>query len=288
MVEPALAIEAAPRSHAAPPPRRLVRSLAVLLGWVVGGVLRVRRRHVEQSVRQAGIADAAGVAKRMYRELARGLLDLLALGLRRSGSPSDLVKLDESLVAWLSGHQGGAVVATAHTAGWDVLACAAAERVELTVVSKRLSVRWLDALWQRLRHDRGVALAHPGAAAHAARAALARGGVVAMMIDQAPERRRGTVVQPFLGRAARIDLAPALLAARARVPLVVVFGRRGRDGVVTGELRGVLCPPARGGRAWAEAAMREATRALDRFVRERPEQWLWMHRRWKDARGARP
>jgi KDO2-lipid IV(A) lauroyltransferase len=122
-----------------------------------------------------------------------------------------------------------------------------------------------------------------GEAARAGGRALARGELVAMLIDQAPERRRGTVVTDFLGQPARVDLAPALLALRARVPLVALFPRRLPDGTLTLELGPVHVPPRRAGRRWAELTMIDVTRALDAFVREFPEQWLWMHRRWKDA-----
>jgi KDO2-lipid IV(A) lauroyltransferase len=104
-----------------------------------------------------------------------------------------------------------------------------------------------------------------------------------MLIDQAPERKRATVVTEFLGQPARVDLAPALMALRARVPLVAVFARRCPDGSCVAELGPVIVPPARPSRRWAEQSMIELTRALEAFVRQNPDQWLWMHRRWKDA-----
>jgi KDO2-lipid IV(A) lauroyltransferase len=125
-------------------------------------------------------------------------------------------------------------------------------------------------------------------AGHAARrslAALRRGAWVVSMIDQAPERARGIVSVGFLGAVADVDLAPALLALRARCPLVVAFPKRTADGHAV-ELVGVLEPPPGAGRAWALGAMREATGMLEQFVRRHPEQWLWMHRRWKRARGS--
>jgi KDO2-lipid IV(A) lauroyltransferase len=86
----------------------------------------------------------------------------------------------------------------------------------------------------------------------------------------------------FLGAVADVDLAPALLALRARCPMLVAFPKRTARGHAV-ELLGVLEPPEGAGRAWAESAMREATGLLDGFVRRQPDQWLWMHRRWKRA-----
>jgi KDO2-lipid IV(A) lauroyltransferase len=107
-----------------------------------------------------------------------------------------------------------------------------------------------------------------------------------MLVDQAPERTRGAVRVSFLGEEAWVDLAPALCAARARVPVVVAFPRRLGDGTHTIDVPAVISPPARPSRRWVEATMREVTALLEVQVRRYPDQWLWMHRRWKDAPGA--
>ena len=258
----------------------LTRLLGVALGWLVGSVLRVRRRHVELAMRRAGIAGARSAAARMYRSLGVGVFELLGLGL----SPAPLsgqVELDAVLRQLRGLSPNGAVVATAHTGNWDLVACAVAERTPLTVITKHLSIRWLDRLWQGLRRRRGVELVSVGAAGRAALKAVAEGRWVATLVDQAPERSRAVCEAPFLGQRARVDLTPALLALRARCPLIVAFPERLHDGRHSLALSAVLAPPARPTRQWAVDAMTEVTRLLDVHVRAHPEQWLWMHRRWK-------
>jgi KDO2-lipid IV(A) lauroyltransferase len=109
---------------------------------------------------------------------------------------------------------------------------------------------------------------------------LRGGSHVAMMIDQAPERRSAVVLVPFMGKLAEVDLAPALLAMRARRPLLVAFPLRTRLGHQI-ELAGLLEPPARPNQSWPKEAMTQATVWLEDLVRREPEQWLWLHRRWK-------
>ena len=264
-----------------------------VLAWLVGGVLGVRRAHAEAAVRRAGIERPEQVVRAMYRGLGTGLFELIWVALHPRQRLAALARIADEIIERASRGGRGAVIATAHTGNWDLLACSAAERVPLTIATKRLSIRLFDWLWQGTRRRRGLSLVEAGAIAAAAGRALARGELVAMLIDQAPERSRAVVRTEFLGAEALVDLAPAMVAMRARVPLVAVFARRQPDGTQLAELGPVLEPPARPSRAWAEQAMVELTAALDRFVRAHPDQWLWMHRRWKGveseerAKGAR-
>lgn len=262
---------------------RVSRWLSLVLAWVVGDVLRVRRAHVEAAMERAGIPDPEGTARAMYRELGRALLELLSLAYRPRAALD--VRLEDEMLARLC--ERGAVIATAHTGGWDTVACAVARRVPLTVVTKRLSVGVLDRVWQGIRLARGVRLSVVGGAARDVLGALSRREVVAMLVDQAPERTRGVARAPFLGAEALIDLAPALCALRARVPLVAAFPMRLPDGTLSVHVAGVLPPPAVPSRLWAERATLQVTAWLEEFVRRNPEQWLWMHRRWKGASAGR-
>lgn len=246
-------------------------------------MLRVRRAHAEAAMQRAGVEEPSRTAAAMYRALGRGLFELLLLALGRETR----VTLPIETLDRLRRGGRGAVIATAHTGNWDVVACAIAERVSLSVVTKRLSVGVLDRLWQRTRRGRGVRLLTVGGAARSALQALGRGELVAMLIDQAPERERAVVRVPFLGAVAMVDLSPALCALRGRAPLVAAFPMRLPDGSLSVHVAGILEPPPVVSRRWAEESMSQVTAWLDAFVQEHPEQWLWMHRRWKGA-GAAP
>jgi KDO2-lipid IV(A) lauroyltransferase len=242
-------------------------------------VLGVRRAHVLVSMASAGIDPQH--ANAMYASLGTGLFELIRVALGRAPLVPRRMELDEVALEVERLRKGGrgVVVATAHTGNWDLLACAAAERAPLSVVTKRLSIGLCDRIWQATRRRRNVKLIQAGNAARPLLRALRRNEVVAMLVDQAPERDRGTSLVPFLGRTARVDLAPALIAKRARAPIAVVFSRRRPDGTHVAELVRVIQP----GTVSAEEAMATITRDLTAFVHDHPSQWLWMHRRWKNV-----
>jgi Kdo2-lipid IVA lauroyltransferase/acyltransferase len=284
-------------------PYAWLRPLGSLLGALVGSLLRIRRRHVEEGLARAGIAPAAAIARGVYASLGTGLLELLWLAGRPPGALGDRFEMDPACARALAdaAAQGrGVVVATAHTGNWDLSACAAAHwfaaqpeahlaRAKLSVVTKRLSWRALDRYWQRLRADRGVGLIDAEGAAARVRAALAAGGIAVLLVDQAPERASGVATLPFLGAPALHDLGPLLIAARARAPLLFILGHRAPDGRHRLELALAIDPAdLRAGRASLEAGAARIAAALERFVRAHPEQWLWLHRRWKGAAATAP
>ena len=178
------------------------------------------------------------------------------------------------------------LIATAHTGNWDLNACAVAtwlraRGVGFHVVTKRLSWRSLDRLWQRLRAKRGVGLIDAAGVMTDVKNALARGDVVAMMVDQVPERRSGVATFSFLGAEARHDLAPALIALRAQAPILVAFGRRVGEGRHEVDVVDVIEPSSLAAKDDVVPATKRIAASLEVFVRAYPEQWLWMHRRWK-------
>lgn len=254
------------------------------LGALVGSGLRVRREHVESAMRRAGIPAPARAASEMYASLGTSAVELLWLAASRrklveythieTESASTLER------ARLAGK--GVVLAASHTGNWDWAACAMAERLPLLVVTKRLSVGFLDAFWQRSRAGYGVVLVEARGALARASAHLASGGAVAMMIDQVPSREEHAVRAPFLGEDAWVDRAPFVLAAKTGAPLLVSVARRAERGHVLSIVHEARPPLAPGdARLWVQEQAACATRALDTFVRAHPSEWLWMHRRWR-------
>lgn len=265
-------------------PWRWLGHFGAALGLIAGGVLRIRRRHVETSLRRAGFRQVERHASRMYRSLGTGLFELLWMAGRREVDLRNLVAIEEADWAGVQralARGKGLVVATAHAGNWDLAACAVASRLPLTVITKHLSWRSLDRFWQTARARRGVSLADSAGATKVARDALSRGDVVAFLIDQAPERRSGTLRATFLGRPARHDMAFALLAARHGAPVAVALSERLPDGTHRVRVPVVIEPCAGPLQGWVREATKQANQALERFIERRPDQWLWLHRRWK-------
>lgn len=251
--------------------------VAAFLGWLVGTVLGIRRRHVADAMAAASIApDEVGA---FYRALAKRAVDLVAVG-GGAELPEDAPRLTDSAREALETARanGPVVIAASHTGNWELAAFTLAEEMPLAVVAKRQGVGAADRFVREVRRrHRVVQIAPEGAVAQAVRA-LRAGTVVVMPIDQVPQKRAHAVRGSFLGRAAWLDRAPFVVAQRARATVLVAAVEGDRVHVLASFVPGTLDP---------SGAAARATNLLDAFVRAHPSSWLWLHRRWKEL-PARP
>jgi KDO2-lipid IV(A) lauroyltransferase len=148
-------------------------------------------------------------------------------------------------------------------------------------VARPLDNPYLDEFLHRFRSRTGQTILAKKGDLHQMRHILAEGGVVGTLADQ-DAGARGLFVD-FLGRPASTHKAIALLAIEHQVPILVVLARSTgkplRYQVVVEEL---IVPEEYESRPDAVRAITQRfTKALERSVKAAPEQYFWLHRRWK-------
>lgn len=178
----------------------------------------------------------------------------------------------------------GVLFITAHFGPWELLPLIFA----LTsgwgnLVARPLDNPRLDEFLTRLRERGGNRVIRKRDAVHAVLQALRRGELVGILIDQHISEREGVVV-PFFGQPASTASAPALIAMRsgaAVFPAGTLREGRGRYRVRIAE----EVPVRRSGDRKADLVENTArfTAAIEALIRERPDHWFWVHRRWKTS-----
>ena len=110
---------------------------------------------------------------------------------------------------------------------------------------------------------------------------LREGGAINLFVDQ--KGTRGDYLLPFLGKNALTIRAPALLAAKTGA--LIIPGRMIREN--NHNLHIKIYPPLRKSNEMDDLEgadiMHEINNIISSWVEETPEQWLWIHRRWKNA-----
>lgn len=174
----------------------------------------------------------------------------------------------------------GVVLVSAHIANWEWSALVAACEFNqpLLVVVKQQRNRGLNQWLDAVRQISGNELVVMNRAARRMIAQLSRGGIVALLGDQAAEPLSDVFV-PLFGRPAATYKAPALLARRQRAHLIFGYCLRRRDGKYV--VHFVPITAANDPTVAIEDVVAEYNRHLETVVRRAPEQWVWQHKRWK-------
>lgn len=181
---------------------------------------------------------------------------------------------------------GPMILVSGHYGNWEVLPLAvAAFGIRMSSFYRPASNRLIDRMILDLR--RAVVGEVPNfpkgvVGARAAVAHLRRGGPLGILVDQ---KLNDGIAVPFFGHDAMTAPAAAAMALRFRCP--VIAGRVERLGPARFRLtvEPVLALPDSGDRqADVLALTTEINRVLERWIRARPDHWLWLHRRWPKPR----
>jgi KDO2-lipid IV(A) lauroyltransferase len=171
----------------------------------------------------------------------------------------------------------GFVVISAHLGCWELLpAYLASSGLEVSLVAERLAGRWENRLLRSERRKLGVGEVGEGVAQlKKAVRALRQGAVVVCPYDQ--DAGRAGCFVPFFGRPAFVPWLPLKLAQLSRSPLLPAYASRegGRHVLRFEPTIEVRSDDDLAGMAG------ECARKLESWIRERPAQWPWMHRRWR-------
>ncbi len=190
------------------------------------------------------------------------------------------VKGIEHFIALKDDGKPGLIFST-HLANWELPAiCAQTYDLETTAVFRAPNDPAIAAVVHEIRSGAmgGLAAARQGAA-FAMQGVLENGGHLGMLIDQ--HFTRGVVV-PFFGRPALTNPIMGKFAKRFECPVHGVRVIR----LPNHRFRLELTPPLdlprdANGEIDVQGAMAMMTAVVEGWVREYPEQWLWMHRRWR-------
>jgi KDO2-lipid IV(A) lauroyltransferase len=174
-----------------------------------------------------------------------------------------------------------ALIFSAHLANWELPPiCAARYGLDSTVVFRPPNEPAAAHVLHEIRSQTmgGLEAARQGAA-FAMRGVLERGGHLGMLIDQ--HFTRGVTVD-FLGRPAFTNPIMGKFARAFDCPVHGVRVIRLPAGRFRLQLTPALdLPRDAEGLVDVQGAMQAMTRVVENWVREHPEQWLWMHRRWR-------
>ncbi len=273
-------------------PRRAVLALGRGMGRLWGDL---DRRHVKVALDNLCHAfphwDEARrlrTARGVYAHFGQILFDILWLSERPPETVLSVVDVEgREHVERAAAAGRGAIFVTGHFGNWEVNGVAHGLLLgRLGMVARPLDNPVLDARLCAFRTRPGNTVIYKQRALAQVLKILRTGGGVAILIDQNVQEGDGIFVG-FFGRPAATTTVAAALAVKTGCALVPVRAQLSPSGRYR-----LLYEPAL---AWTPSGDRQRdiahltqvlTHRIEAWVREDPEQWLWIHRRWKTQPGV--
>jgi Kdo2-lipid IVA lauroyltransferase/acyltransferase len=269
-------------------PRGVARSVGAGVGAIAWHLLpRLRRtgmRNLEIAYPEMPAAERERRLRTLYRYLGWQLAEFCQMRRYTRENTRDFIRyqgLDHYLTARERGQ--GVLIVTGHLGAWELSSFwHSLMGHPMTMVIRRLDNQRVDRLVNDIRCMHGNHVVHKDDFARGLLSAMRRGETVGILMDTNMTPPQGVFV-PFFGVEACTASGLARVALRtgaAVLPGFLVWEKaEGRYVLHFGE----EIPLAESGDDEADAAENTArfTRAIEGYVRKYPDQWLWVHRRWK-------
>ena len=259
------------------------------LGDLMWAVLSGRRKETTACIRdRLGLEEvpALALAKSSFRHSACAFLELFHARHMDYRFLEERVEYENpDLFARMCSTSRPVVGVTGHLGSWELLGgmlkCFTSKS-DCQVVARLPKDLALAELMLHMRSQSKVRVLPHREAATEALGQLRGGGLSAFLVDHNCKRAEALFL-PFLGKTAAVNKGPAILALRAKAevwPFFLIRLPEGRYRALT--LPSLDTATLEGGRAERiEQICRFYTRAVEETVLRYPEQWFWMHRRWK-------
>lgn len=254
-------------------------------GRLIPKVLKSRKRRAEANLALAfpdmGAEERDAMVVRIFEHFGRAGADFLVSEGRTKADIEATMEfegvhhLDEALargkgVMFVSGHIGN----WERSSSWLSLS-----GYPLTAIARDANQEGVNQLVNHIRQSSGTKIVPRGDAARSVLGCLKRNELVAILADQNAEE----VFIPFFGHLAGTVLGPGVLAARTGATVVPAYCVYAGDG----RWKCVFDAPIEaleGYETNGEGMMRAIHLWLEGVIREYPDQWLWFHDRWRNAR----
>jgi len=277
------------------PPVTLPAAAPGLLGRIVYRLLPVRRRVLLENLRIVYGEDAPPgrlrlLAEAFYGHLARSLIECAMLPWLSARKKASLVRIENGeAVAHAAAERKGILILTGHFGNWEVAPLLGIARLPLYrgrfhFVRRPIRARWIERLVTRRFHAAGIHVIPKKGSLERILERLAAGDIVVFILDQHASPKDGVEVE-FFGRKASTLRSLAVIALATGAPVVPAACFREPGG---GHVLRFEDPLPAVDVEDADEAIRTRTlqynRALEQLILRHPEQWFWIHRRWKEER----
>ncbi|MDD3050391.1 MAG: lysophospholipid acyltransferase family protein [Candidatus Cloacimonetes bacterium] len=181
----------------------------------------------------------------------------------------------------------GVLLATGHFGNWELAGKFLATKYPpVGVIIKKQRNRYFNEYTNRSRNKYGIVLIYLRNSLRQTMQLLKKNGIVAILTDQ--NAGKNGVKLDFLGHPASVHTGIAKISQRTGSPILPAFAVRNEDGIHTFYFENLIFPEEFSNN---DEGIIEITKKLiniqEKYIYRFPEQWFWVHKRWKGADKAK-
>ncbi len=269
-------------------PRRLARAIGGFIGDLAFFSLKrlrdVGRLNLQRALPEISVAAQTGILRRVYRHLGLQLAEFSQMPGYSAEIASRFIRYD-GLQHYLGARAKGkgVLVLTGHLGAWELSSFYhSLMGYPMGMVIRRLDNPRVDALVNRIRCLHGNKVLHKDDFARSLLAEMRAGATVGILMDTNMTPPQGVFV-PFFGTLACTASGLARVARKTGAAVLpgFLFWEEAEHRYILhfGEELPINSTGDENRDAWTNTA--RFTSVIEQYVRRYPDQWLWMHRRWK-------
>jgi KDO2-lipid IV(A) lauroyltransferase len=276
-------------------PRGLARLVAGALAWSVyqlhGRLRRVGRRNLELALPDVSSEERDRILHRLFRSLGWQLVEFCRMARYTPENTRNWIRtegLEHYLAAEARGK--GVLIVTGHMGAWELSSFYHSLMGHpMGMVIRRLDNRPLDEFVNGIRCLHGNRVLHKDDFARGLLTAMRKGETVGILMDTNMTPPQGVFVEFFGYEACTASglARVALKTGAAVLPGFMLWEEAERRYVLHFGPQ-LAFERTSDGEADIVAATQQCTRVIESWIRRYPDQWLWIHRRWKTRPADEP
>lgn len=272
-------------------PLPVAHALGTMLGWLFSVVPNKRQRTAKINLGLCFPEMSRGARQRLLRrnmiELGKSVTEIGALWTRGEKNIRRLVRRisGEDKLKKAIGRGNGVILAIPHLGAWEMMGLWGSINHPMTSLYRAPPMSRMGKLMRAARERFGARLVSAdNAGIRALYKALERGEMVAILPDQVPATRHGSVFAPFFGIPASTMVLLSRLAIKTGA--AVVFGYAERLAHGRGYHLHFLAAPAEINHGDIESSATAVNAMVEQCARSMPEQYQWVYKRFRGRRAG--
>ncbi len=256
----------------------ILKALFYVIGYGIGIRKKVAYKQLVRVYPHKTPEQLKAILKSMYRSMALSVFEIYLMDDNTLFAKSRITGQEHITKALSYGR--GAILATAHYGNWEAARILPKAGIPLSAITKAQRNNLFDTYTNSIRKRSGLRLIDMRKGLRDIIHQFGEGRIVAILMDQ--NAGKSGLMLDFLGFKASHWKGVAKLSLRYKVPIVPGFARRGEDDNIVFEFyEPIMHEEMEDIEENYSIILSEVNSIIEQQIHKWPQQWFWVHKRWK-------